>query len=247
MNRNNIIWKKILKVLLSLILVLSFLQVKIKHGWDPIKLCKMNFDDERVEVYISKDSIEINRPVSNISLEVFNALQTEGYLCVKNDSNLNVRYCITKNKEIKKNDIEWEKCNTITNSDTLFPKANCLIYLCAKLKNHDKEDSYSEQSFTFDFSQFVNLLIKTGSNNSILHELFSYSYDHTLTICYDNIDEYECKKQTDKGRIENLFLSIRDNEYYVDSVSLHSSTDIKSNIMSNSYPSIKYINCKSKD
>ena len=166
-------------------------------------------------------------------------------MCVKEDSNLIVKYFITKDKKIKEN-IEWEECKTINSSDTLFPKSNCLIFLRAKLKNSDKEDAYSEQRFSFDFPEFINYLIKTGTKSSILHELFSFSNNNTLTISYDNSDEYECEKNTDKGRIEEMILSIREDEYYVDSVTLYSNTNIYSNIMSSSYPSIKFINCKSK-
>ena len=243
MNSNNKIWGTLLKVSLGLILVLSFLQVKMKYGWDPVK------------EYVAKETVPLLPTTganktrdsldSNIPLKVFNALQTEGYLCVKEDSNLIVKYFITKDKKIKEN-IEWEECKTINSSDTLFPKSNCLIFLRAKLKNSDKEDAYSEQRFSFDFPEFINYLIKTGTKSSILHELFSFSNNNTLTISYDNSDEYECEKNTDKGRIEEMILSIREDEYYVDSVTLYSNTNIYSNIMSSSYPSIKFINCKSK-
>ena len=212
----------------------------MKYGWNPIK------EYTNIE---ANDSITItkqNETQDNVPLEVINALQTKGFLCVKEDSNLTIKYFITQNKEIIGNNLDWEKCRTITSSDTLFPKANCSILLRAKIKNSGKNNGYSEQRFYFDFSEFINFLIKTGTNNSILHELFSYSYDYPLTISYDNSDEYECKKEIDQGRIENLKLGIRDKEYYVDSIALHSNSDIYSNVMSSSYPSIKFINCKSK-
>lgn len=240
MKNSKNIWESLLKFSLGLIFILSFLQVKMKFGWDPIK----EYIDK--EPNDSSSIIYQNEIQDSVPLEVINALQTKGFLCVKEDSNLNIKYFITKDKEIVRNDVEWEKCRTITSSDTLFPKANCTIYLCAKMKNKEKKNAYSEQRFTFDFPEFINLLIKTGTNNSILHELFSYSYNHPLTISYDNIDEYECKKENDQGRIENLILSIRDDEYYVDSIALYFNTDIYSNVMYSSYPSIKFINCKSK-
>lgn len=244
MNSNNKIWGTLLKVSLGLILVLSFLQVKMKYGWDPVK------------EYVVKETNPLLAPirenktqdslVSKIPLEVFNALQTKGYLCIKEDSNLIIKYFVTKDKKMKENNTEWEKCKTITSSDTLFPKSSCFIYLRAKTKNSEKDDAYSEQEFSFDFPKLINYLIKTGTKNYILHELFSYSKDNKLTISYDNSDEYECEKNTDKGRIENFILGIRDDEYYVDSVTLYSNTTLYSNIMSSSYPSIKFINCKSK-
>ncbi len=231
---NKGIWGTLLKLSLIIILVLSFLQVKMKYGWDPVKENVSKEEDSSIQ----------DKPI--VPLEVLDALQTDGYLCVKEDSNLTYKYFITKGEKMLDNDIEWEKCKILTSSDTLFPKANCSIYLFAKFKNSDKEDAYSEQRFSFNFPEFVNYLIETGTNNNILHELFSYSFNHTLTISYDNSDEYECEKETDKGRIENLILSIRDDEYYVDSVTLYSNSDIYSNVMSSSYPSIKYINCNSK-
>lgn len=243
MNSNNKIWGTLLKVLLGLILVLSFLQVKMKYGWDPVKEYVAR-ETAPLPSIIGTDKTQ-DSLVSNIPLEVFNALQTEGYLCIKEDSNLIVNYFITKDRAVKEY-VEWEKCKTINSSDTLFPKSNCFILLRAKLKNSEKEDAYSEQIFSFDFPEFINYLIKTGTKSSILHELFSFSNNNTLTISYDNSDEYECKKNTDKGRIENMILGIRDDEYYVDSVTLYSDTNIYSNVMSSSYPSIKFINCKSK-
>ena len=243
MNSNNKIWGTLLKVLLGLILVLSFLQVKMKYGWDPVKEYVAR-ETAPLPSTIGTDKTQ-DSLVSNIPLEVFNALQTEGYLCIKEDSNLIVNYFITKDRAVKEY-VEWEKCKTINSSDTLFPKSNCFILLRAKLKNSEKEDAYSEQIFSFDFPEFINYLIKTGTKSSILHELFSFSNNNTLTISYDNSDEYECKKNTDKGRIENMILGIRDDEYYVDSVTLYSDTNIYSNVMSSSYPSIKFINCKSK-
>lgn len=243
MNSNNKIWGTLLKVLLGLILVLSFLQVKMKYGWDPVKEYVAR-ETAHLPSTIGTDKTQ-DSLVSNIPLEVFNALQTEGYLCIKEDSNLIVNYFITKDRVVKE-DVEWEKCKTINSSDTLFPKSNCFIFLRAKLKNSEKEDAYSEQRFSFDFPEFINYLIKTGTKSSILHELFSFSNNNTLTISYDNSDEYECKKNTDKGRIDNMILGIRDDEYYVDSVTLYSDTNIYSNVMSSSYPSIKFINCKSK-
>jgi hypothetical protein len=243
MNSNNKIGGTLLKVLLGLILVLSFLQVKMKYGWDPVKEYVAR-ETAPLPSTIGTDKTQ-DSLVSNIPLEVFNALQTEGYLCIKEDSNLIVNYFITKDRAVKE-DVEWEKCKTINSSDTLFPKSNCFIFLRAKLKNSEKEDAYSEQIFSFDFPEFINYLIKTGTKSSILHELFSFSNNNTLTISYDNSDEYECKKNTDKGRIENMILGIRDDEYYVDSVTLYSDTNIYSNVMSSSYPSIKFINCKSK-
>lgn len=243
MNSNNKIWGTLLKVLLGLILVLSFLQVKMKYGWDPVKEYVAR-ETAPLPSIIGTDKTQ-DSLVSNIPLEVFNALQTEGYLCIKEDSNLIVNYFITKDRAVKEY-VEWEKCKTINSSDTLFPKSNCFILLRAKLKNSEKEDAYSEQIFSFDFPEFINYLIKTGTKSSILHELFSFSNNNTLTISYDNSDEYECKKNTDKGRIDNMILGIRDDEYYVDSVTLYSDTNIYSNVMSSSYPSIKFINCKSK-
>ncbi len=243
MNSNNKIWGTLLKVLLGLILVLSFLQVKMKYGWDPVKEYVAR-ETAPLPSTIGTDKTQ-DSLVSNIPLEVFNALQTEGYLCIKEDSNLIVKYFITKDKKMKEN-IEWEKCKTINSSDTLFPKSNCFIFLRAKLKNSDKEDAYSEQRFTFDFPKFINYLIKTGTKHSILQELFSFSKDNKLTISYDNSDEYECKENTDKGRIENMILGIRDDEYYVDSVDLYSNLDMFSNVMSSFYPSIKFINCNFK-
>lgn len=241
MKNSKRIWESLLKFSLVLIFALSFLQVKMKFGWDPIKK------------YIGKettDSMKIsqNEIQDSVSLEVINALQTKGYLCVKEDSNLNIKFFITKGKEILENDPDWENCRTITSSDTLFPKANCSIYLRAQIKNSEKENAYSEQMFTFDFPEFINFLITNGTKNSILHELFSYSYNYPLTISDDSTnEEYECKNETDRGRIETMILAIRDNEIYVDSISLYSNKDIYSNVMYSSYPSIKFIKCKSKE
>lgn len=56
MNSNNKIWGTLLKVALGLILVLSFLQVKMKFGWDPVKeyLC----NDSCVGIHDSIQKIE---------------------------------------------------------------------------------------------------------------------------------------------------------------------------------------------
>lgn len=242
MNNSNKIWGILLKVSLGLILILSFLQVKMKYGWNPIK------EYIGIETNDSTKIISRNEIQDSVSFEVINALQTKGYLCVKEDSNLNIKYYITRDKEIIGNDLDWENYRTITSSDTLFPKANCSIYLRAKTKNGEKENAYSEQRFSFDFPEFVCFLIKTDTNNSILNELlFSYSYIHPLTINDESTnEEYECKKETDRGQIEKMMFAIRDNEIYVDSISLYSNSDIYSNVMSSSYPSIKFINCKPK-
>ena len=74
MNSNNKIWGTLLKVSLGLILVLSFLQVKMKYGWDPVK------------EYVAKETVPLLPTTganktrdsldSNIPLKVFNALQT---------------------------------------------------------------------------------------------------------------------------------------------------------------------------
>ena len=66
MNNNNKIWGILLKFSLGLILVLSFLQVKMKFGWDPIKeyLCNDSCGEKTPSIYIESiallDSMEIN-------------------------------------------------------------------------------------------------------------------------------------------------------------------------------------------
>lgn len=66
MDSNNKIWGTLLKVALGVILVLSFLQVKMKFGWDPIKeyLCNDSCGEKTPSIYIESiallDSMEIN-------------------------------------------------------------------------------------------------------------------------------------------------------------------------------------------
>lgn len=66
MNSNNKIWGTLLKVFLGLILVLSFFQVKMKFGWDPVKeylcddSCGIKPPSIDVESIALPDSMEIN-------------------------------------------------------------------------------------------------------------------------------------------------------------------------------------------
>ena len=57
MNSKNIIWGTLLKVALGLILVLSFLQVKMKFGWDPLDRCCLPPDSIQIESVTLSDSI----------------------------------------------------------------------------------------------------------------------------------------------------------------------------------------------
>ena len=57
MNSNNKIWGTLLKVALGLILVLSFLQVKMKFGWDPLDRCCLHPDSILIESITLSDSV----------------------------------------------------------------------------------------------------------------------------------------------------------------------------------------------
>lgn len=57
MNSNNKIWGTLLKVSLGLILVLSFLQVKMKFGWDPLDRCCLHPDSIPIETITLSDSV----------------------------------------------------------------------------------------------------------------------------------------------------------------------------------------------
>ena len=57
MNSNNKIWGTLLKVALGLILVLSFLQVKMKFGWDPLDRCSLPPDSILIESITLSDSV----------------------------------------------------------------------------------------------------------------------------------------------------------------------------------------------
>lgn len=64
MNSNHKIWGNLLKVSLGMILVLSFLQVKMKFGWDPLDRCCLPPDSILIESISLSDSV-INIKVDN--------------------------------------------------------------------------------------------------------------------------------------------------------------------------------------
>ncbi len=57
MDSNNKIWGTLLKVALGVILVLSFLQVKMKFGWDPLDRCYLHSDPILIESITLSDSV----------------------------------------------------------------------------------------------------------------------------------------------------------------------------------------------
>ena len=165
-------------------------------------------------------------------------------LIVVNELSTIVKYFVTSDMSINENAIDWSQCPLLNRNDTLYPKRNCLVFLRATLRNGN-EEVYSQEMANFDFNSYIEQLVMTNSNPKRTKEILSYSFIRPLTICYDNATEDVCKKETDKGFIDNLRTSLREGEYHIDSVAFYSNMDIMKDILSIQYPQLKYIGCSS--
>jgi len=183
-------------------------------------------------------------PDTVVNLIVVNELSTNGRLYVEEDSSLIIKYFVTSDMSINENTIDWSHCPLLNRNDTLYPKRNCLVFLRATLRDGN-EEVYSQEMANFDFNSYIEQLVMTNLNPKRTKEILSYSINRPLTICYDNTTEDVCKKETDKGIIDNLRTSLREGEYYIDSVAFYSNTDITKDILSKKYPQLKYIGCTS--
>lgn len=183
-------------------------------------------------------------PDTVVNLIVVNELSTNGRLYAEEDSSLIIKYFVTSDMSINENTIDWSHCPLLNRNDTLYPKRNCLVFLRATLRDGN-EEVYSQEMANFDFNSYIEQLVMTNSNPKRTKEILSYSFNRPLTICYDNTTEDVCKKETDKGIIDNLRTSLREGEYHIDSVAFYSNTDITKDILSKKYPQLKYIGCTS--
>lgn len=183
-------------------------------------------------------------PDTVVNLTVVNELSTNGRLYVEEDSSLIIKYFVTSDMSINENTIDWSHCPLLNRNDTLYPKRNCLVFLRATLRDGN-EEVYSQEMANFDFNSYIEQLVMTNLNPKRTKEILSYSINRPLTICYDNTTEDVCKKETDKGIIDNLRTSLREGEYHIDSVAFYSNTDITKDILSKKYPQLKYIGCTS--
>ena len=184
-------------------------------------------------------------PDTVVNLTVVNELATKGRLYAEEDSCLIIKYFVTSDMSINEHTINWSQCPLLNRNDTLYPKRNCLVFIRATLRDGN-EDIYSQEKANFDFNSYMEQLVITNSNPKRTKEILSYSFNRPLTICYDNATEDVCEKETDKGFIDNLRTSLREGEYYIDSVAFYSKTDIMKDILSIQYPQLKYIGCSSK-
>lgn len=184
-------------------------------------------------------------PDTVVNLTVVNELATKGRLYAEEDSCLIIKYFVTSDMSINENTINWSQCPFLNRNDTLYPKRNCLVFIRATLRDGN-EDIFSQEKVNFDFNSYMEQLVITNSNPKRTKEILSYSFNRPLTICYDNATEDVCEKETDKGFIDNLRTSLREGEYYIDSVAFYSNTDIMKDILSIQYPQLKYIGCSSK-
>lgn len=182
-----------------------------------------------------------------VNLKVVNELATEGRLYVEEDTSLVIKYFVTNDMSINENAIDWSQCPLLNRNDTLYPKRNCKVFIRATSRDDGSEDVYSQEMASFDFNSYIEQLVMTNSNPKRKKEISSYSFNRPLTICYDNATEDVCKKNTDKGLIEdNLPRNLREGGYHIDSVAFYSNTDIMKDILSIQYPQLKYIGCSSK-
>jgi len=183
-----------------------------------------------------------------VPLTIDNHLEDEGWLCATTDDGAGwkIKYLLRNDINDLGNDIDWsEDLSLLAATDTLRPKHNAAIFICA----YSDSKHFAVQRFTFSFCNYVNQLFrisKTSKAADIDHfaQLTSYSENRTLTVLYDGIVEDVLKKHSDKSRLEKLMRGVKNSEYRIDSVETYRN-DYLDHPLSPAYPLLKFVSCKS--
>ena len=178
-------------------------------------------------------------------LDINDNLSDKGWLQASGKNGARLSYTVFWGKAMPKvSDEEWKRISKqLLPNDTLRPKRNCVVAVRA-----EKDRNLVTQHFTFNFCRFVENIMRNpnNENDTILKQLlFSYSQHQPLVINYDNLMEDVCDSQGDRGKLDNLYLSFKDDEdggYHIDSVRTYSTASPKDEALQDTYPPIAFIN-----
>lgn len=224
--------KTYLRIAVVIMIIFGF----VLYAYNNWPLMTENYDND-------SDTL-VNQETAIINFNVIDSLQTDGKLIICEDSSIVIKYFISSNTNLKDQNIKWDECEFIAPGTTLFPKEKCAIFLRAELKQSPSQ-GYDMKTYLFDLCAFVEELIKTPSNESLLNQLFNYAKNRPLTIEYNNTVEDICSTSIDKGNLDNLRQNLIDGNYHIDSISFYETNCSKfEELLSNKYSSIKYISCK---
>lgn len=176
------------------------------------------------------------------------SLSTAGKLIIGNNDSLSIKFQILPHHSTKIDNINWDSCETVKSGTTFRPKESCTIVLYA-VPIKKSSNTYCLQTFDFNMATFVEILLQSQNNISVINQWFAYSKNKPLTIEYDNTIEDVCSNNADKGFLDNLRQSIINGDFSIDSISCYNTYFYKQKLeelVSEQYPTIQYIGCKSK-
>lgn len=186
-------------------------------------------------VLANNDTIIPHQPIMPLEIPVEDQLIQKGWLVLKTDTNVAVKYYISRNENFELSKINWGKQPKLNKVDTIRPKQNCDIILYGYSRTNKTNKCIKKISF--DFYKFVEYSLKSNlQNEDVIKQMFPKNRKSLILTVRWARESYD--EEDGWGEYFKEFHDHLKEGYHIDSIAFYQND---TNVLSSQYPIVKYI------